>query len=135
MLDYMLPRKVMSWKEAFELYFEEQMMKGLFEDLAFYGITPPKHVEDAIAEKEILSHQVYWVLYQFSFAAGFTTSVPDDEHLKWLSQDLPRHLREVLPAVVGQGEEEHRGRRPALRARLAAAVPGLPDPDGVHRAR
>ena len=37
MLDYMLPRKVMSWKEAFELYFEDQMLKGLFADLAFYG--------------------------------------------------------------------------------------------------
>ena len=76
MLDYMLPRKVMSWKEAFELYFEEQMLGGLFQDLAFYGITPPRHVEDAIGEKEILSHQVYWMLYQFSHAAAFTTIGP-----------------------------------------------------------
>ena len=89
MLDYMLPRKVMSWKEAFELYFEQQMMQGLFQDLAFYGIRPPKHVEDAIGEKEILSHQVYWILYQFSHAAAFTTSVPDDEHLEWLSKTYP----------------------------------------------
>ncbi len=85
MLDYMLPRKVMSWKEAFELYFEQQMMKGLFEDLAFYGIRPPRHVDDALAEKELLSHQVARILYQFSFAASFTTSVPDDEHMQWLS--------------------------------------------------
>ena len=32
------------------------------------------------SEKEILSHQVYWILYQFSHAAAFTTSVPSDEH-------------------------------------------------------
>ena len=89
MLDYMLPRKVMSWKESFELYFEEQMLGGLFEDLAFYGITPPRHVEDAIKEKDILSHQVYWTLYQFSFAAAFTTSAPSDEHMDWLSQAYP----------------------------------------------
>ena len=34
MMDYMLPKKIMSWKEAFELYFEGQMMDGLFPDLA-----------------------------------------------------------------------------------------------------
>jgi len=89
MLDYMLPRKVMSWKEAFELYFEQQMLGGLFQDLAFYGITPPQHVEQAIEEKEILSHQVYWTLYQFSHAAAFTTSMPTDEHLAWLSETYP----------------------------------------------
>ncbi|WEV77418.1 YHS domain-containing protein [Janibacter cremeus] len=89
MLDYMLPRKVMSWKESFELYFEEQMLGGLFEDLAFYGIKPPRHVEDAIQEKELLSHQVYWTLYQFSFAAGFTTTMPSEEHLNWLSESYP----------------------------------------------
>ncbi|MES4889582.1 YHS domain-containing protein [Streptomyces sp. NPDC096012] len=97
MLDYMLPRKVMSWKESFELYFEEQMLEGLFKDLEFYGIRPPRHVEQAIAEKEILSHQVYWTLYQFSFAAGFTTTVPDEDHQRWLSEQYPdtfdRHYR------------------------------------------
>jgi phenol hydroxylase P3 protein len=80
-------RKVMSWKEAFELYFEEQMLGGLFQDLAFYGIRPPMHVDDAIAEKEILSHQVYWTLYQFSHAAAFTTTVPDADAQKWLSEN------------------------------------------------
>ena len=90
MLDYMLPRKVMSWKEAFNLYFEQQMLGGLFVDLAYYGITPPKFVEQAAEEKEILSHQVYWTLYQFSHAAAFTTSIPTDEHMEWLSANYPR---------------------------------------------
>jgi len=89
MLDYMLPRKVMSWKESFELYFEEQMLGGLFPDLEFYGITKPRHVEQAIAEKDLLSHQVYWTLYQFSFAAGFTTTIPEEDHLAWLSANYP----------------------------------------------
>ncbi len=89
MTDYMLPKKFMSWKEAFELYFEEQMLGGLFPDLAFYGINPPRHVEHAIGEKDILSHQVYWVLYQFSFAASFTTTVPEPYELDWLSSQYP----------------------------------------------
>lgn len=89
MLDYMLPRPVMSWKEAFELYFEEQMLGGLFPDLAYYGITPPRHVEHAIWEKDHLSHVVYETLYNFSFAANFTTTVPDEEHHQWLAQQYP----------------------------------------------
>ncbi|ACY96123.1 MULTISPECIES: YHS domain-containing protein [Thermomonospora] len=90
MMDYMLPRKVMSWKEAFELYFEEQMLGGLFPDLAYYGIQPPRHVGQAVEEKELISHQVYWVLYQFSFAAAFTTTVPEPEEMRWLSEQYPK---------------------------------------------
>jgi phenol hydroxylase P3 protein len=89
MLDYMLPRPVMSWKEAFELYFERQMLDGLFPDLAYYGIKPPRFVQQAIDEKEILSHAVYWVFYNFSFAANFTTTIPTEEHLAWLKQSYP----------------------------------------------
>jgi phenol hydroxylase P3 protein len=74
---------------TFGLYFEQQMLGGLFPDLAYYGIKPPRHVDHAIAEKEILSHQVYWTLYQFSFAAAFNTSIPDDDHLQWLSEQYP----------------------------------------------
>ncbi len=89
MMDYMLPRKVMSWKEAFELYFEQQMLEGLFPDLEYYGIRPPKHLDHAIAEKELISHQVYQILYQFSFAAGFNTTVPTPEELDWMSEAYP----------------------------------------------
>jgi phenol hydroxylase P3 protein len=89
MLDYMLPKKVMSWKESFELYFEKQMMEGLFPDLAYYGIKPPQHVDDAIAEKDLLSHAVYWTLYQFSFAAAFTTTIPEADEMAWLAEKYP----------------------------------------------
>lgn len=89
MQDYFLPRKVMSWKEAFELYLEQQMLEGLFPDLEYYGIRPPRHVDQAIAEKEYVSHQVHWVLYQFSHAASFTTTIPPEGELDWLSKQYP----------------------------------------------
>ena len=89
MMDYMLPKKIMSWKEAFELYLEKQMLEGLFPDLEYYGIRPPRHIEQAIAEKEYMSHQVYWILYQFSHAANFNTTVPPREELDWMSQVYP----------------------------------------------
>ena len=65
------------------------MLGGLFQDLAFYGITPPKHVEDAIAEKELLSHEVYWILYNFSLAAAFTTTDARRRAQTWLSEKYP----------------------------------------------
>ena len=134
MLDYMLPRKVMSWKEAFELYFEEQMLGGLFQDLAFYGITPPKHVEDAIGEKEILSHQVYWTLYQFSHAAAFTTTMPDADAQTWLSENYAGTFDKLYKPLWEKEQKQPGCRWAPLRARPAPAVPGLPDPDALHRA-
>lgn len=95
MLDYQLPRPVMSWKEAFELYFEQQMLGGLFPDLALYGIRPPKHVDQAIWEKDHLSHWLHGTFYQFSHAANFTTTVPDAEHMDWLSQAYPDTFDEL----------------------------------------
>ncbi|MCC3313783.1 YHS domain-containing protein [Nocardia africana] len=89
MQDYMLPRKVMSWKEAWELYLEQQMLDGLFPDLAYYGIRPPMGIEQAIAEKDYVSHQVHWIFYQFSHAAGFTTTVPPEAEMDWLSAQYP----------------------------------------------
>jgi hypothetical protein len=44
MMDYMLPKRVMSWQEAWEMYFEEAG-GALFEDLSRYGIRLPKYHE------------------------------------------------------------------------------------------
>ena len=134
MMDYMLPKKIMSWKEAFELYFEKQMLEGLFPDLEYYGIRPPRHMQQAIAEKEYMSHQVYWILYQFSHAANFNTTVPPREELDWMSQAVPGHLRPVLPAAVGACPQPPGTGQALLLPGPADAVPGLPDPDGLHRA-
>jgi phenol hydroxylase P3 protein len=89
MMDYMLPKKVMSWKEAFELYFEQQMLDGLFPDLARYGIRPPMGVEQAIKEKDKISHEVFWILYSFSFAAAFQTWIPTHGEMDWMSEKYP----------------------------------------------
>jgi len=76
---------------------EKQMLEGLFPDLEYYGIRPPRHIQQAITEKEYMSHQVYWILYQFSHAANFNTTVPPREELDWMSEVYPdtfdRHYR------------------------------------------
>lgn len=88
MMDYMLPNKVMSWKEAWEVYFEEAG-GALFKDLARYGIVMPDFVDTISKEKEHLSHQAWWIFYQHTHAAAFHTWIPSDEELDWLSEKYP----------------------------------------------
>lgn len=88
MMDYMLPNKVMSWKEAWEVYFE-QSGGALFKDLARYGIKMPDYTDIITKEKEHLSHQVWWVFYQYTHAAAFHTWIPTDKELNWLSEKYP----------------------------------------------
>jgi phenol hydroxylase P3 protein len=88
MMDYMLPNKVMSWKEAWEVYFEEAG-GSLFKDLARYGIKMPKYAETIEKEKEHVSHQAWWIFYTHGHAAGFHTWIPSDEELDWLSEKYP----------------------------------------------
>ncbi|MDR0235351.1 aromatic/alkene/methane monooxygenase hydroxylase/oxygenase subunit alpha [Acinetobacter sp.] len=88
MMDYMLPNKVMSWKEAWETYFEEAG-GALFKDLSRYGIRMPKYSEVITKEKEHVSHQAWWIFYNFGHAAGFHTWIPTDEEMDWLSAKYP----------------------------------------------
>lgn len=88
MMDYMLPRKIMSWQEAWEIYFEEQG-GALFEDLARYGIRLPKYHDVASKEKSRLSHEVWAVFYNYTHAAAIHTWDVDEEHKSWLSEKYP----------------------------------------------
>jgi phenol hydroxylase P3 protein len=112
MMDYMLPRKVMSWREAFELYFERQMLEGLFPDLEYYGIRPPRHLQQAITEKGYMTHQVAWIFYQFAHAANFTATVPPPEEQDWMSQQYPdtfdRYYRPLWDRAQSLQEEGRR---------------------------
>ena len=88
MMDYMLPQKVMSWQEAWELYFEDAG-GALFKDLERYGIKMPDYTETIKQEKEHLSHQAWWIFYQYSHAAAFHTWTPTAEEMDWLSEKYP----------------------------------------------
>ena len=53
MQDYMLPKRVMSWAEAWEIYFEENC-GALFRDLERYGVKMPACVEQVRKERDHL---------------------------------------------------------------------------------
>ena len=88
MMDYMLPKRVMSWSEAWEIYFE-QNGGALFADLSRYGIRMPKHWEVTVKEKGHVSHQLWSTFYQFRHAAGFPVWLPTAEEMDWLSAKYP----------------------------------------------
>ncbi|HEY3433361.1 MAG TPA: aromatic/alkene/methane monooxygenase hydroxylase/oxygenase subunit alpha [Rhodocyclaceae bacterium] len=88
MMDYMLPKRVMSWKEAWEIYFE-QNGTALFNDLARYGIKMPDCVKDTFEMKEHVSHQAWATFYQYGAAADFHTWMPKPEEMDWLSEKYP----------------------------------------------
>ena len=89
MMDYMLPKKVMSWAEAWEMYFEDAG-GALFEDLSRYGLRLPKYHDVATKEKDRLSHEVWGILYNYTHAAAFHTWLPEEEEMAWMSQKYPK---------------------------------------------
>lgn len=88
MMDYMLPKRVMSWREAWNIYGQENG-GALFRDLARYGIRPPKGWDDAEAAIDHMSHQFMLALYQWNFGTAFHTWIPSDEEMEWLSAKYP----------------------------------------------
>ncbi len=117
MQDYMLPNSPMSWREAWEIYFEENG-GALFNDLARYGIRPPKHIEVCASEKDHLSHQVWGVLYNYTAAAAIHTWVPPEDKMDWLSQKYPdtfdRYYRPRLEYLRERQEAGERFYNPGL---------------------
>ncbi|ALG66623.1 aromatic/alkene/methane monooxygenase hydroxylase/oxygenase subunit alpha [Beggiatoa leptomitoformis] len=88
MMDYMLPKRVMSWKEAWEVYFEDAG-GALFKDLARYGIRMPKYWEVSVKEKDHLSHIAWSTFYNYGAAAAFHTWMPNPDEMAWLAEKYP----------------------------------------------
>jgi phenol/toluene 2-monooxygenase (NADH) P3/A3 len=111
MMDYMLPKRVMSWKEAWEVYFE-QNGGALFRDLERYGIRMPRCVADANEAKSHISHQAWATFYQYGAAAAFHTWMPNEQELDWLSAKYPESFdRYYRPRFTHWRKEAEQGNR------------------------
>ena len=111
MMDYMLPKRVMSWKEAWEVYYEENG-GALFKDLARYGIRPPQWIDQIEKEKDHLSHQAWAVFYNYSAASNFHAWAPSKEDMDWLASKYPDTFDQYYrPRYEFWSEEEAKGNR------------------------
>jgi len=109
MMDYMLPKKVMSWKEAWEIYWEENGI-ALFHDLGRYGIELPKHHEVAGKEKTRVTHEAWATLYSYRNALGLHTWIPEEYELDWMSEKYGALFDELYrPRLELWRELEERG--------------------------
>ena len=111
MMDYMLPKRIMSWKEAWEMYFEDAGA-ALFEELGRYGLTMPKSAEVAFKEKDRLSHELWGLLHTNAHAAALHTwDVPDGE-LDWLSEKYPETFDKLYrPRILKWRQMREEGNR------------------------
>lgn len=111
MMDYMLPESPQSWKEAWELYFE-QNTAALFKDLSRYGIKVPECAKTIALEKDHVAHQVWMTLYTHGAAAAMHTWVPDETKMQWLSEKYPetfdKYYRPVYEHWKKREEEGNR---------------------------
>ena len=111
MMDYMQPKRVMSWRESWEMY-AEQNGGALFKDLARYGIREPKGWQDACEGKDHISHQAWSTFYGFNAASAFHTWVPGEDEMAWLSAKYPDSFdRYYRPRFDYWGEQAKAGNR------------------------
>jgi phenol hydroxylase P3 protein len=107
MQDYMLPKRVMSWKEAWDVYFEGNGM-ALFNDLARYGIKVPECVEQIRKEVDHVSHQAWFTFNSANFLTNFHTWIPEEKELDWLGEKYPetfnKYYRPKLEWMKAQAE-------------------------------
>lgn len=111
MMDYMLPKRIMSWQEAWEMYFEEAGA-ALFHDLSRYGIRLPKYHEVAAKEKDRVSHEAWSIFYNYTHAAPIHTWIPNDDELDWLGQKYPKTFNKIYrPRYEFWHRQEQSGNR------------------------
>ena len=111
MMDYMLPKRVMSWAEAWEMYFE-QAGGALFKDLERYGLRMPKYHDVATRTKDRITHEAWGTFYNYAGAAAFHTWVPNEDEMEWLAQKYPDTFeRYYKPRLDHWRERQQAGER------------------------
>ncbi len=117
MQDYMLPKRMASWKEAWEEFVEEPV-NALFDELAAIGLRRPAGWAQACDSKEHLSHQAWSAFYGYADALAFHTWVPMADELAWLDRKYPQSFdRWYRPRLDFYAQREATGKRfrnPAL---------------------
>ena len=111
MMDYMLPKKIMSWKEAWDIYFNDAG-GALFKDLARYGIRMPKFADVADKEVDRVSTELWTALYSYSHATAFHTWIPEEAELEWLAKSYgPEWEKRYRPRFDFWKQREAEGKR------------------------
>jgi phenol/toluene 2-monooxygenase (NADH) P3/A3 len=111
MQDYMLPKRMLSWKDAWNEFVEAPVTE-LFAELAPMGLRLPTGWKQACDSKHHLSHQAWNAFYGFGDALGFHTWVPGSDELRWLDMHYPESFdRWYRPRLDHYAQREAAGKR------------------------
>ncbi len=111
MQDYMLPKRMLSWKESWN-EFVQAPVEALFAELAPLGIRLPAGWAQACDSKNHLGHQAWNAYYGFGDALGFHTWVPEAKELDWLDRKYPDSFdRWYRPRLTHYAQREAAGKR------------------------
>jgi phenol hydroxylase P3 protein len=111
MQDYMLPKRVLSWRAAWQTHVQRST-EALFADLAGLGLRLPAGWDAACADQHHISHQAWNLFYGRGSAVAFHTWVPDAGELQWLTREYPESFaRYHRPRLAHLAEREAQGRR------------------------
>ena len=109
--DYMVPKRVGSWRESWDTYVEAPV-EALFAELASYGLKKPAGWQAACAAKDHLSHQAWNAFYGYGHAVAFHTWVPGADELEWLNRKYPNTFdRWYQPRLTHYAQLEAAGTR------------------------
>ena len=132
MMDYMLPKRVMSWKEVGILR-RAKRRAALFNDLARYGIKVPKGWEQACKNKDHLSHQAWNVFYNYGAAAPSTPGRPARRTWSGSRPNYPTPSTSTTARVEHYAKEQAEGKR-FYNGTLPMLCQVVPGSDVLHRA-
>jgi phenol/toluene 2-monooxygenase (NADH) P3/A3 len=87
--DYFAKRKYISFQEMYKRYVVDNFVAGMVEDLAEFGLRPPRFLEQAKAELPDYSHSLYRVLFQYKNVLFNRCFVPTDSDLEFFNANYP----------------------------------------------
>jgi phenol/toluene 2-monooxygenase (NADH) P3/A3 len=96
-LDYFPKNKPISYKEAFRRYVLEDFIQGYVSELSQFGLKPPRHLDQALAEIEHGSHTIWRGLYASRKDLWFDVHQPTQEDLAWLNDKYPAFAETHAP--------------------------------------
>jgi phenol hydroxylase P3 protein len=88
-LDYFPKVKPISYREAFQRYVVEDFIQGYVSELSQFGLKPPRHLDQALAELEHGSHTAWRDLYASRSSLWFDVHQPTAEDIEWLNEKYP----------------------------------------------
>ncbi|MGQ0843795.1 MAG: hypothetical protein ACT4QF_06635 [Sporichthyaceae bacterium] len=87
--DYFAKRKYIPYQQMYQRYVIDNFIAGMVDDLAEFGLKPPRFLDDAKAELPDYSHTLYRTLFQYKNVLFNKMFVPTDHDMEFFTDHYP----------------------------------------------